>query len=506
MPSKNYLDTHGLTTYDTLIKNHIDTIIEDEVAPAIDAKVNASDLADVATSGDYDDLNNKPFASVGDGLVIRDNILGLDAFRTQVTISTSEWSNYSCTRYIFEVTSDATVIVSPDIASYSECVSKAVICSGQGQGSLTFSCDTVPTTAITMNILILKSKDIEKIPLSLTVSGSWSNFQFAGMAPDPTGLTFTATFSDGDTLTVTPTSVSPSEWDEETIGNQTATFSFTSGGSTVTCTKVADVMSPSAISDVLNENSWGMIHTVAAAGHAADYWSVGDWKNITISAGSVGNLSIPAGTYRATIIGINHNPTKENPYSIDFAIGQTSSGVDVAFRGNTANGTEGVRINSTAGTSGGWVGSQMYTTHLPAFYNLLAGNSGLYDAMIAPRKYSHNTIAGSANDDEENVTLTEDSSYKMFLMSEYEITGAVTNGNPYEANYQAQYDYFKSTGLNKSKVRYKHLNTSTATEYWTRSPSCASLLTTRYCKITTSGTVDSEASNTDIGLVPCFRV
>ena len=38
MPSKTYLDSHGLTTYDTLIKNHIDSIIENEVGPAIDAK------------------------------------------------------------------------------------------------------------------------------------------------------------------------------------------------------------------------------------------------------------------------------------------------------------------------------------------------------------------------------------------------------------------------------------------------------------------------------------
>lgn len=42
MPSKTYLDSHGLTTYDTLIKNHIDSIIENEVAPAIDAKADDS--------------------------------------------------------------------------------------------------------------------------------------------------------------------------------------------------------------------------------------------------------------------------------------------------------------------------------------------------------------------------------------------------------------------------------------------------------------------------------
>lgn len=505
MPAKTYLDSHGLETYDALLKSHIDSIIEDEVAPAIDAKVSPSDLADVATSGDYDDLENKPFTSVGDGLAIRNNVLGIDFLRTSVTLAPSDWVNYSCVRYIAEVSNDCTVIVSPEIDSYSECASKSVICSSQSTGVLGFSCNEVPSTSVTLNILIVRTADIEKIPLSISVSGSWANLQFTGLAPDPTGLTFTATFSDGDTLTVRPTSVSPSVWDD-TVGNQTATFAFTSGGSTVTCTKVADVMSDSAISNTLNENSWGMIHTVAASGHAADYWQVGDYKNITVSAGTVGNLSIPAGTYRATIIGINHNPTLENPYSIDFAIGQSTGGVDVAFRGNSSSGTEGVGMTSSAGTSGGWVGSQMYTSTLPAFYNLLAGNSGLYDAMITPRKYTHNTIGGSANNDEENVTLTEDENYKLFLMSEFEIQGARTHANQYEQNYQAQYDYFKSTGLNNSKVRYKHLNTSTATDYWTRSPRCSALLTTYYCMTGNDGSASWDSSNDAHGLVPCFRV
>ena len=505
MAVKKYLDNAGLSKYDENIKDYIDNIIETDVGPAIDAKVSPSDLADVATSGDYDDLDNKPFTSVGDGLIIENSVLDLNFIRTQITLAPSEWSNYSCTRYIFEVTPDATIIVSPDPASYGECADKNIICSAQGQGSLTFSCSGVPTNPVTINILIIKIKDVEKIPLSLAISGSWSNLQFTEMAPDPTGLVFTATFSDGDTLTVTPTSNTPSVW-TDTEGTQTMTFNYTSGGSTVSASTTASVMALSNISSTLNENSWGIIHTVSAAGQADQWWSVGDTKNVTVSAGTVDGITFSAGTYKATIIGIGHNPTKENPNSIDFAIGQDSNGVDIAFRGNNASGTQGVRMTNTAGTSGGWVGSQMYLTHLPAFYNLLSGNSGLHDAMIAPRKYSHNTIGGSANDDEENITLTEDASYKMFLMSEYEIQGAVTHGNPYEANYQAQYDYYKTAGLNKSKIRYKHTDTTVATDYWTRSPRCSSLLTTYYCMTQTDGTAYWDSANDAHGFVPCFRV
>ena len=55
-----YLDTDGLTLYDTNIKNYFDNIVETEIAPAIDAKANTADLATVAFSGDYNDLINRP--------------------------------------------------------------------------------------------------------------------------------------------------------------------------------------------------------------------------------------------------------------------------------------------------------------------------------------------------------------------------------------------------------------------------------------------------------------
>ena len=505
MATRKYLDNTGLSKYDENIKDYIDNIIETDVAPAIDAKVNSSDLADVATSGDYDDLENKPFESVGEGMFLQDSILGLDFYRTSVTITPSEWSSFTCTRYIFEVNPNSTVIVSPDPVSFHDCAEANLICSGQGSGSLTFSCNSTLTNPVTLNILILNVQSANKGPISMSISGSFESMQFTGMAPDPKGLTFTVTFSDGDVLEVEPTSTTPAVWGD-TEGTQTMTFNYAVGTDTVSASITGNVISASSISEVLNENSWSIINTVAASGKADEYWNIGDWKNITVSAGTVGGISIPAGTYRATIIGINHNPTKENPHSIDFAIGRDSNGVDIAFRGNDASGTQGVAMTSSAGTSGGWVGSQMYLTYLPAFYNLLAGNEGLQDAMIAPKKYTHNTIGGSANNDENKVTLSEDSSYKMFLMSEFEIQGVRTHANQYEQNYQAQYDYFKSSVYNHSKVRYKHTDSTVATDYWTRSPRCSALLTTYYCMTGDDGSAGWDSSNDAHGLLPCFRV
>lgn len=59
---------------------------------------------------------------------------------------------------------------------------------------------------------------------------------------DLTGLTFTATDTGGNTKDVTgDVTVSPTKWGE-TPGSQTATFSYTEGGVTVTTTKAATVV------------------------------------------------------------------------------------------------------------------------------------------------------------------------------------------------------------------------------------------------------------------------
>lgn len=59
---------------------------------------------------------------------------------------------------------------------------------------------------------------------------------------DATGLTFTATYENGDTADVTDkVTVSPAKWNA-TPGSQTATFSYTENGVTKTCTKAATVI------------------------------------------------------------------------------------------------------------------------------------------------------------------------------------------------------------------------------------------------------------------------
>lgn len=86
-------------------------------------------------------------------------------------------------------------------------------------------------------VTFLRNKGIQPLPpVSLSVSGSWGqSFQHVGEVPDPSGLTFTATFSDGAILPVTVVSVRPLKW--TATGTQTATFYYTVAGTTVTTTK-----------------------------------------------------------------------------------------------------------------------------------------------------------------------------------------------------------------------------------------------------------------------------
>ncbi len=110
--------------------------------------------------------------------------------------------------------------------------------SSSGTQNATFSYTENGTT-----VTATKSVTVYAITLSsLTVSGSWTNTQYVSTAPDVTGLTFTAVYSDGSTVTLSPSdvSISPSTW-SATAGTQTATFSYTGGGVTVSATKTATV-------------------------------------------------------------------------------------------------------------------------------------------------------------------------------------------------------------------------------------------------------------------------
>lgn len=73
---------------------------------------------------------------------------------TSVSVATSAWSNLTATVNVTGVTANNNVLVSPDPASRDYAVKAQMYCSAQGAGTLTFKCKTVPTNAVTVNVMI----------------------------------------------------------------------------------------------------------------------------------------------------------------------------------------------------------------------------------------------------------------------------------------------------------------------------------------------------------------
>jgi len=78
----------------------------------------------------------------------------LTGTKTTATLSTT-WSSNQQTVTVSGVTSSNYIVVSPAPASYEVYCEAGIYCSAQGSNSLTFKCDTVPSAALTVNIMIV---------------------------------------------------------------------------------------------------------------------------------------------------------------------------------------------------------------------------------------------------------------------------------------------------------------------------------------------------------------
>ena len=72
-----------------------------------------------------------------------------------VTLSASWWSNKTQTVTATWVSSSNSVVVSPAPANIEDYTESKIYCSAQWTNTLTFTCDTVPSSAITVNVVIL---------------------------------------------------------------------------------------------------------------------------------------------------------------------------------------------------------------------------------------------------------------------------------------------------------------------------------------------------------------
>ena len=271
---------------------------------------------------------------------------------------------------------------------------------------------------------------------------------------------------------------------------------------------VPPLTAPVHVDPVLNNNSWETISKISQAGLAAQYWNVGDTKDIVIN-GTAGRTTFTNLTVQAFIIGIDHNAAREGQHLIHFQIGKIGGKlvglVDGNYGGYTSA-TGAFTMNTSNTNSGGWNNSHMRKTVLgsnsasatsPAANTLLAALPADLRAVMKPAtKYSDNTGGGS--DTASYVTSTTD---LLPLLSEFEYHGARSYANSAEKNYQAQYDYYKA---GNRRIHYKYNATGTAVGAWCRS--VYSDDTTRFCLVYADGGADRRNAGATWALAPCFFV
>ena len=328
-----------------------------------------------------------------------------------------------------------------------------------------------------------------------------------------TELQIIVTVTSGATVTATKGSLSVSG----TLVNGTCTLvvpeegewtvSATLGGETST-SNIVNVTSSydttlAFLSTILNDNSWETIHGISDAGTGANYWSVGDRKAVTLN-GTVGALTLSNFTTYAFIIGFNHNASLEGANRIHFQLAKTalSGGTDVALCDKYyINTSGGFRMNTSGSSSGGWASSNMRTAICGTSLSSYSGTiiavipAALRVVLKSVTKYTNNTGYSSAAS-----AVTETTDY-FFLLSEYEVFGSTTYANSNEASKQAQYSYYSA---GNSKVKYNHGATSTAVNWWLRSPFADS--SDGFVFVYTDGTDTNTSSSYSLGFAPGFCV
>ena len=260
------------------------------------------------------------------------------------------------------------------------------------------------------------------------------------------------------------------------------------------------------ISSTLNNNTWNIISQISSAGQAANYWSIGDTKQVVLN-GTIGQTTFSNYTTYAFIIGINHNSSLEGNNRIHFQIGKTSltNGIDISLTdsqyGNAISSTGYFSMNASETNSGGWASSQMRSnicgTNLINYSGTFIGiiPSELRGVLKSVTKYTDNT--GNKSTAAENVTATTD---YIFLPSEYEVMGSISYANSNESSKQQQYAYYVSN----SKLKYIYSDTSTAVYWWFRSPSITT--STGFARVTNTDTINSAKAQWSRGFSPCFCV
>lgn len=221
----------------------------------------------------------------------------------------------------------------------------------------------------------------------------------------------------------------------------------------------------SGVDPVFANNSWEQIAAACQTRQVPDTWAVGNQKTMTINGTN----------YAIDIIGKNHD---------DYSDG--SGKAPLTFQLHEVYNTD-YKMNNTATNSTGWESSEMRKTHLPTILAKMPA-----EVRSAIREVTKLTSKGNKSS---TIVQTSD---KLFLLSEIEITGASTYSFYGEGG---QYAYYKP-GNNNAKRLSQELGGSTVA-WWLRSPS--RIDSGAFCVVKQDGNIDKyNASYTPAYPVPAF--
>lgn len=252
------------------------------------------------------------------------------------------------------------------------------------------------------------------------------------------------------------------------------------------------------ISRVLDENSWYAIKLVSSLGKGANFWAIGDCKEVTLNGKVSDGLTLSNYSAWVFIIGFNHNAEREGN-SITFQgfkvadKGTDVSLVDSGYNGAKTSGTW-FNMNNSKTNAGGWEACLMRKNIMPMIK--AAFPADLQAVIKTSTIYTDN--AGGNPQTLPELTATQDD---VFLLAEYEVFGAITFASTHEPNYLKQYAYYSA---GNSKVKYQHNATSTAAYWWERSPNSGS--SGRFCYVKTDGSAYVFAAAFLLGVSPAFKV
>lgn len=280
----------------------------------------------------------------------------------------------------------------------------------------------------------------------------------------------------------------------------TATKSANTATATVSVTKAGMYeVTLKYVKATLNDNDWATIKGVADESKGANYWAVGDTKQITINGKLSDGLTLNNYSTWVYIIGFDHNSEKEGTGIAfhGFKTAQTG-GTDVCLcdsgYGNNKTSGQWFNMNNNNNTAGGWNGCNMRNNTLPVVKAALPAE--LTSVIKTTPIYTDNT--GGSNTSASYVTATQDD---LYLLAEFEIFGTRSYANTAEQNYQKQYAYY-ATG--NSKIKYRHNNMAISAGWWERS--VYATYSAFFCRVNTSGDVAYGYTNLSEGFAPAFKV